>query len=39
VGFFPFGGTGKSGLGRQGIGYSIEGMTRLKTVVINLVPD
>jgi hypothetical protein len=38
VGFFPFGGTGDSGTGREGIGYSIEEMTRLKTVVFNLVP-
>ncbi len=38
VGFFPFGGTGDSGTGREGIGYSIEEMTRLKTVVFNLAP-
>ena len=36
VGFFPFGGTGDSGTGREGIGYSIEEMTRLKTVVFNI---
>jgi glyceraldehyde-3-phosphate dehydrogenase [NAD(P)+] len=38
VGYFPFGGTGESGIGREGIGYSIEEMTRLKTVVFNLAP-
>lgn len=38
IGYFPFGGTRESGLGRQGIGYSIEEMTLLKTVVFNLEP-
>lgn len=38
VGFFPFGGTGDSGTGREGIGYSIEEMTRLKTIIFNLAP-
>ncbi|MGQ4834167.1 MAG: aldehyde dehydrogenase family protein [Candidatus Asgardarchaeia archaeon] len=38
VGYFPFGGVKKSGLGREGIGYSIDEMTRLKTIVINLAP-
>ena len=38
VGYFPFGGIKQSGLGREGIGYSIEEMTNLKTIVFNLVP-
>jgi len=38
VGYFPFGGIGDSGIGREGIGYSIEEMTRLKTLVFNLEP-
>jgi glyceraldehyde-3-phosphate dehydrogenase [NAD(P)+] len=36
VGYFPFGGTGKSGIGHEGLGYSIEELTRLKTITINL---
>ncbi|MGC8568225.1 MAG: aldehyde dehydrogenase family protein [Candidatus Micrarchaeia archaeon] len=32
VGYFPFGGNKNSGLGREGIAYSIEEMTRLKTL-------
>ena len=38
VGYFPFGGTKGSGVGREGIGYSIEEMTYLKTLVFNLEP-
>lgn len=38
VGYFPFGGIGDSGIGREGIGYSIEEMTRHKTVIFNLEP-
>lgn len=38
IGYFPFGGTGASGIGREGVGQSIEEMTRLKTVVFNLEP-
>jgi glyceraldehyde-3-phosphate dehydrogenase [NAD(P)+] len=38
VGFFPFGGNKASGMGREGVGYSIDEMTRLKTVVFNLEP-
>ena len=38
VGYFPFGGIKQSGLGREGIGYSIEEMTNLKTIVFNLAP-
>ena len=36
VGFFPFGGSKASGIGREGIGYSIDEMTELKTIVFNL---
>lgn len=38
VGFFPFGGVKDSGIGREGIGYSIEEMMNLKTIVFNLEP-
>jgi glyceraldehyde-3-phosphate dehydrogenase [NAD(P)+] len=38
VGYYPFGGNKDSGIGREGIGYSIEEMTRLKTVVYNWKP-
>jgi glyceraldehyde-3-phosphate dehydrogenase [NAD(P)+] len=38
VGFFPFGGVKDSGFGREGIGYSIDEMTDLKTIVFNLEP-
>ncbi len=38
VGFFPFGGSKESGLGREGVGYSIDEMTQLKTIVLNLEP-
>jgi glyceraldehyde-3-phosphate dehydrogenase [NAD(P)+] len=36
VGFFPFGGTKASGIGREGIGYSVDEMTELKTIVFRL---
>jgi len=36
VGYFPFGGSKASGVGREGIGYSIDEMTELKTIVFNL---
>ncbi len=38
VGYFPFGGMKYSGLGREGIGYSLKEMTTLKTIVFNLKP-
>jgi glyceraldehyde-3-phosphate dehydrogenase [NAD(P)+] len=38
VGYYPFGGNKDSGIGREGIGYSIEEMTRLKTIVYNWRP-
>ncbi|MCL5318079.1 MAG: aldehyde dehydrogenase family protein [Thaumarchaeota archaeon] len=38
VGFFPFGGSKESGIGREGIGFSIDEMTYLKTIVFNLEP-
>ncbi len=36
VGTFPFGGSKASGIGREGLGYSVDEMTELKTVVFNL---
>ncbi|MBI4257704.1 MAG: aldehyde dehydrogenase family protein [Thaumarchaeota archaeon] len=38
VGYFPFGGSKESGVGREGVGYSIDEMTNLKTIVFNLEP-
>ena len=38
VGFFPFGGWKDSGVGREGIGYTIEEMTNLKTITFNMEP-
>jgi len=38
VGYFPFGGSKESGMGREGVGYSIDEMTNLKTIVFNLEP-
>ncbi|MEM4076167.1 MAG: NADP-dependent glyceraldehyde-3-phosphate dehydrogenase [Metallosphaera sp.] len=35
IGYFPFGGRKDSGLGREGIGYTIEHVTTYKTVVYN----
>jgi acyl-CoA reductase-like NAD-dependent aldehyde dehydrogenase len=35
VGHFPFGGNKKSGMGREGLKYSIDELTRLHTIVIN----
>ena len=36
VGYFPFGGNKDSGMGREGVGYSIDEMTRIKTISFNL---
>lgn len=36
VGDFPFGGSEASGIGREGIGYSVDQMTELKTITFNL---
>ncbi|MFQ5969860.1 MAG: aldehyde dehydrogenase family protein [Nitrososphaerales archaeon] len=38
VGYFPYGGVKYSGIGREGIGYSVKEMTTLKTIVFNLDP-
>jgi glyceraldehyde-3-phosphate dehydrogenase [NAD(P)+] len=38
VGYFPFGGVRNSGIGREGVGYSIQEMTQYKTIVFNLEP-
>ena len=38
VGYFPFGGNKDSGLGREGVGHSLDEMTRLKTIQFNLAP-
>ncbi|MFP3197791.1 MAG: NADP-dependent glyceraldehyde-3-phosphate dehydrogenase [Sulfolobaceae archaeon] len=35
IGYFPFGGRKDSGVGREGIGYTIEYVTAYKTVVYN----
>ena len=35
VGYYPFGGRKASGIGREGIGYSVEHVTALKTIVYN----
>lgn len=36
LGLFPFGGDKDSGIGREGLNYSIEEMTKLHTIVFNL---
>ncbi len=38
VGYFPFGGNKDSGIGREGVGKSIDEMTRIKTISFNLAP-
>ncbi len=35
TGFYPFGGNKNSGIGREGIGYSLIEMTRIKTIKIS----
>ena len=35
IGYYPFGGRKDSGMGREGIGYSIEEVTAWKTIVYN----
>jgi glyceraldehyde-3-phosphate dehydrogenase [NAD(P)+] len=39
VGNFPFGGIKDSGIGREGLGYSIDELTVLKTISINVEPS
>ncbi|MEM3956690.1 MAG: aldehyde dehydrogenase family protein [Thermoproteota archaeon] len=39
VGNFPFGGVKDSGMGREGLGYSIDELTVIKTVSVNLAPS
>ncbi|URA11257.1 aldehyde dehydrogenase family protein [Thermospira aquatica] len=36
VGHFPFGGNKRSGIGREGIKYSIDELTELHTIIVNL---
>ncbi len=36
--YFPFGGIKDSGQGKEGVGYSIEEMTVMKTMIFNLAP-
>jgi acyl-CoA reductase-like NAD-dependent aldehyde dehydrogenase len=38
VGNFPFGGNKDSGMGREGIGYSIDEMSKIHTIVFSLPP-
>jgi len=35
IGYYPFGGTKDSGIGREGIGYSIKQLTTTKSIVTN----
>lgn len=35
IGYYPFGGRKESGIGREGIGYSVEYVTAYKTIVYN----
>jgi len=39
VGNFPFGGVKDSGIGREGLGYSIDELTVIKTVSVNIAPS
>ncbi len=36
VGIFPFGGNENSGIGREGVGYSVDEMTAIHTIVFNV---
>jgi len=36
IGYYPFGGMKDSGIGREGIGYSINTLTTTKTIIFNL---
>ena len=36
VRYFPFGGSKASGIGREGIGFSVDETTELKKIVFNL---
>jgi glyceraldehyde-3-phosphate dehydrogenase [NAD(P)+] len=36
--YFPFGGVKDSGQGKEGVGYSIEEMMVIKTIILNLAP-
>ncbi|MGC9191073.1 MAG: aldehyde dehydrogenase family protein [Conexivisphaera sp.] len=36
LGLFPFGGVKDSGLGREGVGYSVEELTELRTIVFRI---
>jgi glyceraldehyde-3-phosphate dehydrogenase [NAD(P)+] len=38
VGHFPFGGNKESGIGREGLGYSIDEMTKIHTIVFSIKP-
>jgi len=35
VGHFPFGGNKLSGMGREGLKYSIDELTKLHTIIVN----
>ena len=35
INYYPFGGRKDSGIGREGIGYSIEQVTAMKSIVYN----
>ncbi len=39
VGNFPFGGVKDSGMGREGLGYSIDELTVIKTISVNIAPS
>ena len=35
IGYYPFGGVKKSGIGREGIGYSVDQLTTTKSIVLS----